>query len=111
MEVRAVQVMLFVALGACKSDPKPTAPAPSCSAEVVTDRGSFSATANAEGEEARGAVRKRALERACAKSCGGAKDKADACRSRCMVDIDAAKVGARVKCRAFPEGDKGATSG
>ncbi len=104
--------MLLLGLAACKSEPKPApAPAPSCSAEVVTDRGSFQATAQAEGDEAREKVRKRALESACAKSCEGAKDKADACRSRCLVDIDAAKVGARVKCHAFPKGDKGATSG
>ena len=105
-------MMLMLCLGGCKGEATPTpGPAPSCQAEVVTEAGSFRATAKAEGTAtARTQVRERALEAACHESCKRT-EKPDACRARCLVDIDAAKVGARVKCHRFPEGDKGPTSG
>lgn len=69
-----------------------------CTSEVTAGSGTFKATAKGEGEE--GPVMKAALRDACQKMCVGTKaPMIDACVSKCVVDVSAAKIGARTSCK------------
>jgi hypothetical protein len=69
-----------------------------CTTEVTAGEGTFKAVARGEGEE--GPVMKAALREACQKMCVGTKaPMLDACVSRCVVDVGAAKIGARTSCK------------
>jgi hypothetical protein len=69
-----------------------------CTTEVTAGEGTFKAVARGEGEE--GPVMKTALREACQKMCVGTKaPMLDACVSRCVVDVGAAKIGARTSCK------------
>jgi len=68
-----------------------------CTAEITDGAGSYKATARGEGEEA--AVAKIALRDACERMCVGTKaPMLDACVSRCTVDAQSAKIGAKTSC-------------
>ncbi len=69
-----------------------------CSAEVTSGTGIFKGKAKGKPEELK-PTRKKAVREACVQMC--AADKAisiDACASRCVVDIEAGKVGAKIGC-------------
>ncbi len=69
-----------------------------CTTEVTAGTGTFKAVARGEGEE--GPVMKVALRDACQKMCVGTKaPMIDACVSKCVVDVGAAKIGARTSCK------------
>lgn len=69
-----------------------------CTTEVTAGEGTFKAVAKGEGEE--GPIMKTALREACQKMCVGTKaPMIDACVSKCVVDVGAAKIGARTSCK------------
>jgi hypothetical protein len=69
-----------------------------CTSEVTEGTGTFKAVARGEGEE--GPVMKMALRDACQKMCVGTKaPMIDTCVSKCVVDVSAAKIGARTSCK------------
>lgn len=69
-----------------------------CTTEVTAGTGTFKAMARGEGEE--GPLMKQALRDACQKMCIGTKaPMVDACVSKCVVDVGAAKIGARTSCK------------
>jgi hypothetical protein len=98
--LRLIAVILLV--GGCdrgeKADPTPT-----CTAKIATQEGAFEGKAAKEGEETEAQTKKRAVAQACAAYCN-ARDGTplEHCQPRCLVDIDAAKIGARIQCGASP---------
>lgn len=70
-----------------------------CTAKIATQEGAFEGEAARNGEETEAQTKKRAVSNACTAYCG-ALDGADLgrCAPRCIVDIEAAKMGARVTC-------------
>lgn len=102
----ALVVVALVGCDRCDppADPGVSAPAagPSCTAQIVTQEGSYRATAALGASENEAALRKRALTQACAAHCARLEGaKLESCQPRCLVDVDAKKIGARVTCTGF----------
>ena len=91
---RAGLIALLVLVGCDADEPSPT-----CSATVAAQEGTFSATATGKKGESEKDLKKRTVAQACAAYCkavdGGSRP---GCAARCEVDIEAAKMGARVTC-------------
>lgn len=73
-----------------------------CSAEVTAGNGTFKGTAKGEVKDSR-PLRRQAVLNACMNMCKAtlAAEKSssfEACAPRCMVDIEAGKVGAKIGC-------------
>ena len=47
-------------------------------------------------------LRREALRTACTKLCGAGDEPGEACASRCAVDVEAGKIGARTTCTGEP---------
>lgn len=88
--------LLTTAASACKKQVE-------CTAEVTEGAGSFKSTT--QGEEANTpALRREAVREACIKMCtpAGAKEATKGCSSKCLVDAEAGKVGAKIDCVKAP---------
>jgi hypothetical protein len=71
-----------------------------CTGEVVDGRGSYIASVSGRKSEAE--LRREALRTACTKLCGAGDEPGEACASRCAVDVEAGKIGARTTCTGEP---------
>ncbi len=69
-----------------------------CTSEVSEGDGTHRASVRANSGEAEPALRRRAIGAACEHLCEGKADAKPGCRARCQVDVEAGKVGARVRC-------------
>lgn len=90
--------LLALSLLGCDREEKPTPL--TCTAKLAAQEGSFTGKAVAEEKESRDAVEKRAVKSACAAYCGAQGGPLERCQPRCLVDIEAAKIGVRVSCSA-----------
>ena len=96
--------LIALVLLACGCDRGKTAE-PICTARIATQEGAFEGKAAREGEEAEAQTKKRALAQACAAYCGKLGGTTlERCQPRCLVDVQAAKVGARITCAVAPVG-------
>jgi len=67
-----------------------------CSSEITDGTGMWKGQAS--GRKPKIDVRREAVRDACAKLCAEKGTPNDACTSRCAVDVDAAKIGAKIAC-------------
>lgn len=70
----------------------------SCTTEVTAGQGTFRGTTAGTRSEAD--IRRESLRIACGEMCAaGGSTKADGCVSRCAVDVESKKIGARTTCK------------
>jgi hypothetical protein len=84
-----------IALSACSREI-------TCTTQVTEGRGTFRGTAIGARPEAD--LRREALRVACGALCEAGAGKTDACVSRCTVDVQSQKIGARTTCEKKKQG-------
>jgi hypothetical protein len=84
-------ILALTALGLAACGRKTT-----CTSEVTQGSGIYRGTVS--GARAEADLRRESLRAACGQMCAASGGKAEACVSRCAVDAEAGKIGARTNC-------------